>query len=400
MELHAEMAEFAHKVILAMLYGHDIQAAALTARWENQDGFPPYCMSPLRNEEIMMQILSYAEYYGCFDRIVPLFRELVLERGESLWVDVAERPHFYVQFATKLQNTKLYCEALRHLIVQDRSDERTPEWATCNYTERPFDPDRAPWTILNMSQEAHTTKFQPALNKLDAVLGALERSLHRLQLQPYHYRFSCERATAHTTFLNFLSRQGKRRSQRTANAHLWERSEFLARSLWGQWLVQQLHGDYVYTGAPSGRDRSKGAGPFNVICRKIVEASKSKNPSALVGYRPAERISSIFQLGRDVQKREAERRVKKILEEIVHEAAGIVEKAFEVKELSVRDGGVEHRYVTRRCEYDEYKGFFTYLSLDETDVPWRDKEGEVQSLPDVNMAKASDEWLVAVGISK
>lgn len=399
LELHAVMAEFAHRVIFALLYGYDISAEALTARWEDSDGFGPRCVSPLRRTKVIMQILSYAEYYGCFDRIVPLFREILLEKGESMWIDVAERPRFYLQLALKLQSTKLYCDALRHLIVQNRSDERTPEWATCNYKERSLNPDRAPWTILNMTQEEYTAKLQPSLNKLDAVIGRLERNLHQLQLQPYHYRFSCERATAQTTFLNFLSRQAKRHPHRSDNAHLWERSEFLARSLWGQWLVQQLHGDYVYTGGGSGKDRSRQAGPFNVICREIVEASESKDPSRLVGYYPAERISSIFQLGRGWQKREAERRVKLILDEVVQQAAGIVEKAFEGEEWSVWEGGVERRYVARRCEYDEHDGYFTYLTLEETDVPWKGKEGVVQSLPEVDMAEACSEWLEAVGIS-
>ncbi|KAI7341474.1 hypothetical protein KC315_g91 [Hortaea werneckii] len=351
--------------------------------------------------ETIMQILSYAEYYGCFDRIVPLFCEIPLEKGESLWSDVAKRPQFWVKFAMKLRSTKLYCDALRHLIVQNRSDERTPEWATCNYKERPFHTDRlVPWSILGMSQGEYTAKFQPSLNKLDAVLGGLERNLHQLQLQPYHYRFSREGTTARTTFLNFLTRQAKRHPHRTDNAHLWERSEFLARSLWGQWLVQQLHGHHVYTGSPFGKDRSKRAGPFNVICRKIVEASESKDPSRLVGYKPAERIASIFQLGRDWHKREAERRVKQILEEIVHEAAAVVEKAFEVKEWSVWDGDVEQKYATRRCKYDEYDGYFTYLTIKETDVPWKGKEGRMQSLPEVDMAKAYGEWLEAVALSK
>ncbi|KAI7370713.1 hypothetical protein KC354_g1068 [Hortaea werneckii] len=401
LELHTEMAEFAHRVIFALLYGYDVQAEALTARWEDPDGFGPQCMSPLRSTETIMQILSYAEYYGCFDRIVPLFCEIPLEKGESLWSDVAKRPQFWVKFAMKLRSTKLYCDALRHLIVQNRSDERTPEWATCNYKERPFHTDRlVPWSILGMSQGEYTAKFQPSLNKLDAVLGGLERNLHQLQLQPYHYRFSREGTTARTTFLNFLTRQAKRHPHRTDNAHLWERSEFLARSLWGQWLVQQLHGHHVYTGSPSGKDRSKRAGPFNVICRKIVEASESKYPSRLVGYKPAERIASIFQLGRDWHKREAERRVKQILEEIVHEAAAVVEKAFEVKEWSVWDGDVEQKYATRRCEYDEYDGYFTYLTIKETDVPWKGKEGRMQSLPEVDMAKAYGEWLEAVALSK
>ncbi|KAI7490884.1 hypothetical protein KC351_g350 [Hortaea werneckii] len=314
MELHAEMAEFAHRVIFALLYGCDVQAEVLTARWGDSNGSAPHIVSPLRSTEVIMQILSYAEYYGCFDRILPLFRDIVLEDGESLWEAVAERPHFWVQFTMKLQDTKLYCDALRHFIVQNPSDQRSPYWTTCNYKERPLSPDRAPWTILNMSQEEYTTKFQPALSKLDAVLGGLERNPHKLQLQPYHYRFSCERATAQTTFLNFLTRQAMRHPHRTDNAHLWERSEFLARSLWGQWIVQQLHGSYIYTGGRSGRDRSARAGPFNVVCRKIVEASKSKDPSRLVGYKPAERISSIFQLGRGWHKRESERRMKQILE--------------------------------------------------------------------------------------
>ncbi|KAI6878121.1 hypothetical protein KC360_g5422 [Hortaea werneckii] len=216
-----------------------------------------------------------------------------------------------------------------------------------------------------MSQEEYTAKFQPALNKLDAILGGLEWDLHKLQLQPYHYRFSCEGATAQTTFLNFLTRQAMRHPHRTENAHIWERSEFLARSLCGQWI-----------------------------------ASESKDPSRLVGYKPAERISSIFQLGRGWQKHEAERRVKLILEEIVHQAARLVEEAFEVKEWSVWDGGVEQRYATHRCEYDEHDGYSTYLTLDETDVPWKGQKGEVQCLPEVDMAEASDEWLEAVGLSK
>ncbi|KAI7227521.1 hypothetical protein KC330_g8370 [Hortaea werneckii] len=152
-----------------------------------------------------MQILSYAEHYGCSDRILPAFRKLVLEEGESLWMGVAQQPDFYYQFAVKLQNTELYCNAL-------------PQ---------------------------NTSKFQPGLNELDAVLGRLERDLQKLQLQAHHVCFSSQGATARTTFLNFLSRQGERRPQRTDNAHLRERSEFLARSLWGQWLVQQLHEEYV-----------------------------------------------------------------------------------------------------------------------------------------------------------
>ncbi|KAI7144798.1 hypothetical protein KC344_g5033 [Hortaea werneckii] len=192
-----------------------------------------------------------------------------------------------------------------------------------------------------MSQEEYTAKFQPALNKLDAILGGLEWDLHKLQLQPYHYRFSCEGATAQTTFLNFLTRQAMRHPHRTENAHIWERSEFLARSLCGQWI-----------------------------------------------------------LGRGWQKHEAERRVKLILEEIVHQAARLVEEAFEVKEWSVWDGGVEQRYATHRCEYDEHDGYSTYLTLDETDVPWKGQKGEVQCLPEVDMAEASDEWLEAVGLSK
>ncbi|GAB1733594.1 hypothetical protein NU195Hw_g1519t1 [Hortaea werneckii] len=394
------MAEFAHRVIFALLYGYDISTEALTARWEDPDEYNPRCVSPLRSTGVIMQILSYAEYYGCFDRILPLFRDIVLKEGESLWIDVAERPHFWVQFAMKLQSSKLYCDALRHLVVQNRQDERTPDWATCNYKQWSFKPDRAPWIILNMTQEEYTSKFQSALNKLDAVIGRLERKLHQLQLQPYHYRFSCERATARTTSLNFLTRQAKRHPHRSDNAHLWERSEFLARSLWGQWLVQQLHGEYVYTGGGSGKDRSKRAGPFNVICRKIVEASNSEDPSRLVGYKPAERISSIFQLGRGWQKREAERRVKLILDDIVQQAARIVEKAFEVKERISWDGRMEHRWTTRRCEYDERDGYITYLQLDEADVPWKGKGSGVQRLPEVDMAEASDEWLEAVGIRK
>ncbi|KAI6789190.1 hypothetical protein KC361_g8646 [Hortaea werneckii] len=144
MELHAEIAEFAHRVIFALLYRYDVQAEVLTARWGDSHGSAPYVVSPLRSTEVIMQMLSYAEYYGCFDRILPLFRDIVLEEGESLWEAVAERPHFWVQFAVKLQSTKLYCEALRHFIVQNRSDERTPYWATCNYKERPLSPDRAP----------------------------------------------------------------------------------------------------------------------------------------------------------------------------------------------------------------------------------------------------------------
>ncbi|KAI6819590.1 hypothetical protein KC364_g10397 [Hortaea werneckii] len=98
----------------------------------------------------------------------------------QLHAAMAEFDPASVQLAMKLQSTKLYCDALRHFIVQNRSDERTPYWATCNYRERPFSPDRAPWTFLNMSQEEYTTKFQPALNKLDAVLGGLEQDLHKL----------------------------------------------------------------------------------------------------------------------------------------------------------------------------------------------------------------------------
>lgn len=411
---NARVAEHAHHALIALLYGYDTPRWSTYANWivdENGEGVFNH-----QTADMAAIILSYAEYYGGLERIAPLLFQQLERWGQSFWRDVALRPKFYIMLATKMQNVDLYSDALRHLVAQNRP-KPTESIMHCTpgyYWSQDLDTRTAP-EVLGMTPAEYAERFQPDLDALDFKLHKLEHDLLGLQLHELTYIYARRRYPARTHFLNFIRVKSSMRPDRSANAKAWERYEFLARSLWGQWVTQQLAGEKVYLNA-RGKVRAHVTDPFNVTCRKILEAAASENPSELLGYKCASRLSSIFSLGFQFQ---AERRVKRILDDLVREAARTIEEAFfepesnseTMEEGEMKWGGetseegeptdldrMAEWVVYRRGRYDEVGKNFSYLGVKSTDLPWEGEWDEPVTMPEVDRTAASEEWLEAVGL--
>ncbi|GAB1739791.1 hypothetical protein NU219Hw_g4727t1 [Hortaea werneckii] len=421
---NAKVAKHAHHALVALLYGYGIPR---WSPWSNglvdEDGQTTFNHE---TAEMAAIILSYAEYYGALERIAPLLFQHLESWGESFWRNVALHPKFYIVLATKMQNVDLYSDALRHLVVQNRpkSTRNIMYFTPGHQISRDLDTRSAP-EVLGMTPAEYAERFQSDLDALDSTLYKLEHDLLQLQLHSFYYTYDRTKYSAYTHFLNLVRVNGSMRPDRSANAKAWERYEFLARSLWGQWLTQQLAGEHVFLNT-MGKIRASPTGPFNVTCRKIVEAAAMEDPSRLLGYKCASRLSSIFSLGFQFQ---AEKRVKRILDELVREAARTIETAFAEQEVSTLKGtettgddytmgdgemtwegettGEEDPTVQdkkidwvvyRRGRYDEVGKNFSYLGVKDSDLPWAGKWGEPVTMPKVDRTEASEEWLEAVGL--
>lgn len=393
----AEIAEHAHHVLFALLYGYDIP------RWGL---YQEEVVDPVKGRifnhksaEMAVITLSYAEYYGGLERIALILFRQFESYGQSFWEVVALRPKFYIMLAAKIQNSELYSESLRHLITQNRPQERRiMHYTPAHERTRVNDIDRrsAP-EVLGMTPHEYSKRFQSRLDELDSTLRLLELQLLQLQLHTHDYWYDRFRKHA-STILDLLSANERHFPHRTVDQKTGERYFFLARSLWGQWLVQQLAGQKVYS-TGRGQDRAEPAGPFNTTCRKIVEAAASEDPSSVIGYKCASRLSSLFRLGSEHQ---PERRVKKILDEVVREAARRIEHAFFPNRIRIETGPEGQKtedFVTwRQCRYAEVGKNFTYLAVNDSDLPWEREWDGPSALPEVDRAEASEEWLEAVGL--
>ncbi|KAI7407077.1 hypothetical protein KC328_g683, partial [Hortaea werneckii] len=320
---NAKIAEHAHHALVALLYGYDIPKWSIYAGFfVDEDGESVFNHD---TAEMAAIILSYAEYYGGLERIAPLLFQQLERWGQSFWRDVVFHPKFYIMLATKTQSVDLYSDAIRHLVAQNRPKSTE---SIMHYTpgdQASYDCDKRPAAeVLGMTPVGYAERFKPDLDALDYKLHKLEHDLLKLQLHIFYYTYDRQKYLAHTHFLNFIRVKSSLHPDRSASAKAWERYEFLAHSLWGQWITQQLAGEKVYVNA-SGKIRAYSKDPFNVTCRRILEAAASENPSELLGYKCASRLSSIFSLGFHFQ---AERRVKRILDELVREASRTIEAAF------------------------------------------------------------------------
>ncbi|KAI6819596.1 hypothetical protein KC352_g4713 [Hortaea werneckii] len=281
---NAKIAEHAHHALVALLYGYDIPRWSIYAgSLVDEDGESVF------NHDIAEMaaiILSYAEYYGGLQRIAPLLFQQLEQRGP---------------------------------LLRRSPQSRCPESAEVHrehYTpgdQTSYDCDTRPAVeVLGMTPAEYAERFQTDLDALDYKLHKLEHDLLKLQLHIFYYTYDRQKYLARTHFQNFIRVKSSIRPDHSASAKAWERYEFLACFGWGQWVD------------PPNSSRVRRY-PFNVTCRKILEAAASENPSELLGYKCASRLSSIFSLGFQFQ---AEKRVKRVLDELVREAARTLGAAF------------------------------------------------------------------------
>ena len=358
-----------HRVLFAILYDYDISL-------ESFAGVPrergPHLNSPKFMHGMLDRIstvCAYAEYYGCLPKVAKFMTDRLVEYP-YFWQTIADKPIKYLVLAQRLRSPRVYADALRHII----SD---PHCGYENVAE-----------CLGIAEAQARGLFSPLLCRSQEEARKLEHNLLRLQLCETWSEFSCVTYAVHTTFFNKIRYERKNRSEGQKTD---ERSDLLARSIYGQWLVQQMTGEYLYI---FNKRRSERAGPFNAAVVKLEEAAVSQDPTALFGHQVPTRISSIFRLGRRYS---PPKQVAASLTEIVQKAAGIIADAFEVR--TVEEDGKTLTY--RRAEFDAHGEYFTYLPLDENDVPWKDEPAweDPPVVPaTINMQAVSDELAQSLGL--
>jgi hypothetical protein len=137
--------------------------------------------------------------------------------------------------------------------------------------------------------------------------------------------------------------------------------------------VQKLVGEKVNLNG-SGKPRGYPAGGLNNACMALSIAAKSNNPADMFGYKVASRLGSIFRLGK---KYNSEYRVNQSLNEIVIDAAKLIDAAFATRTDTTDDG---KDVVYRRCHFDAQDSYFTYLPLDGSKIPWNSEVMPVDSI--------------------
>ena len=135
--------------------------------------------------------------------------------------------------------------------------------------------------------------------------------------------------------------------------------------------------------------------PWWVALQKLEKAAASADPIRLFGFEVAGRYSSIFKLGHRYNTR---KQIAETLKNLVAEASSEIESAFETRDASVNGTEMTHR----RTMAVSCQGYFTYLPLDETDVPWRDElQWDSQFVvPAVGLQAASEQVLSAYGLNQ
>ncbi|KAK3723748.1 hypothetical protein LTR37_001629 [Vermiconidia calcicola] len=140
------------------------------------------------------------------------------------------------------------------------------------------------------------------------------------------------------------------------------------------WPVDHSKARGTAVGRGFGNLKTRDTGGLTYACKTLTEAAAWDDPTRLFGFKVAPRISSIFSLGR---KWDSEKHIQRALNDIVYTAAGIIGRTFETCEETLADGTV---LTYRRCEYDTHFKHFTYMPLDEQQLPWADEAATAEKL--------------------
>ncbi|KAH9844743.1 hypothetical protein Tdes44962_MAKER07088 [Teratosphaeria destructans] len=363
----AEDAGHALKIMFLILAGHPISIETFNAFEEADRNVQRVHLDELTDEIVL--IAAYAEYCGCIEGVAqPLINVILAHPG--VWQAVSNWPTKYLHLAIKLRNRKLYTDALRHIIA--------------DYKPRH---DLAA-EVLGLTEDEYDAKYGEDIKYVrENVIRKLEHSLHKLSLSKADIVNPAYSEEIATTLLNMLS---FKRKGRPATDKALERYDYIARTTYAQYITQQLVGQYAYYGGVKGHPRWKDARGMPELCYKLAAAAKSDEPSKIFGVKAASRLGSIFRLGRDG---EGAREVQRILEDLVREAAKLIEGAF----IERLDRWREREKIFRSCAYETVDEAFTYFPLDEGDVPWKEEREWVARDPVGEVEEGvSREWFEAV----
>lgn len=210
------------------------------------------------NQDVAREILSkvvitcaYAEYWGCLDLIGPRLLT-VLQSDPYLWNKVTRLPEIYLALAVKLEDATLYFGALRHSIL---SADKSGDWKSLA-------------KISGLDIADLRAFYEPHLaaqhKEVEPKIETIVENLRTLQLQSMRAKdYGGGWHDAKTRFLDALPFKPEDRSEDTK---AFESVDYLARAIYGEYLVYKLDGEAVVD-SPMG-------GPRTYITRYVPTISQ------------------------------------------------------------------------------------------------------------------------------
>lgn len=182
----------------------------------------------------------------------------------------------WLRVARKLQWKELHFNCVRLILSSDNLDVHVRE--------------------CGINSEDAEQRFAALEDQHNRMIRYLEKDLLRLQLTEQHYLYNGDDQRAFTTFLHALRFRGKSRSQ-VAKAN--ERADYLAKSIYGEWLTNHIAGgETLHHALMSCKLRSDPSPGFVRACDLLLEAARTSDPGKLFGTKVPERVSGIFKLDR------------------------------------------------------------------------------------------------------
>ena len=178
-----ESAARAHECLFALLYGFAFSGEmAGNYCWTGEDSD-----FVAENLDGVIRVCAYAEYYGCLDRVAPVFPDIIVSQ-KGLWKSVAEDSYRFLELAKKLRCKDIYLDALRHII------EETYDYS--NWDEIGEE--------VGMTGEEAKEHFSDVRAQVDKVISDLKENLQRFHLAEFWIIYNREPYCIHTTFLNAI----------------------------------------------------------------------------------------------------------------------------------------------------------------------------------------------------
>lgn len=215
--------------MFAILYDLPVSISAITS--ETYHGDDLHTLNARLDR--LINICAYAKFYDCLHIVAPAIIKL-LHNEPLTWKAVCRWPDRFLCFAERLNDARIYFDALRHIIGSSKNYAQMGE-------------------LLGTSEETAWLHYSRTREDLKDLVSRVEHDLICLQLSSSPWTFSLQKYTAKTTFLNAIGNWGARSPIEGVTG----RSDHMARIIYSQWLAQQLSGEYVYKHS-SGKVRASG----------------------------------------------------------------------------------------------------------------------------------------------
>lgn len=352
------------------------------------------------SEDIAREILSkavitcaYAEYWGCLDLIGPRLLT-VLHSDPDFWKKVSDFPEIYLALAVKLEDAKFYFCALRHGIL---SACESGEW------ESLAEVSDLDITDLRAFYEPHlAAQHKEVEPKFETIVGNL-RKLQLQSMRAKHYGGGWHDAkTRSLDTLPFIP------EDRSEDTKAFESVDYLARAIYGEYLVYKLDGEAVVDSPMGGPrvyiKRYVPTIPHNIrisintdidyrdpsasLVQDIVEAAEQQDPSHLFDAAAGVRFASMYNFTAQ-QRHQLHLRLRFL----VREANDFIKAAFPIKTLQGMFGGKLTKCVLTRAYLGDC---YTYMAVPDH-VPWEQHKELASSdkdkaiVPGIGVADASPE---------